>query len=821
MLGYFTALEAAAVSGLIVVTLSKGNRLDFQETVLASISVFFLVAFFNVLLLTGRYAIPLIGRAVGVSVRYSTSDLAVLLGVEVILAVSGLLVQWRHTSSRSDVHLRRPYWLMRFHKPARATLRNVAITAGALILVLGPQVMQLASRGMPATSLVWYYHGLTKSIIGAGGFPTQMMEYGGTAPFDATYVGYNVISIFFYSALGLGDINFLMLMTVLVTAISFVFAVAFFETLIPFPYAVGATTAIFSMKLFIFKLATFRTEALAICLMFMGLWLFQKSVEHKDKGLLLLAGLVLGAQVSTNASNATVGIALVLSILLADFFLRRKTLSFRPFVFFLAIGVVAAVAAFGLAVGELPVLSSLSPHFQTLVSDPTWGFLQAIHEASTASPSFPADYMPGYFLGDVLNNLVPIFILATLGILSLLIWGPSRRLTLMTIFFVSLLYLAGSYFFFTSPTYVPARSGFQRIFPYIYIGFGFLPFAILTSLPNVRARLGRGLSVTVPYKQIIAVAIVACVFVGNLSFITSSYQSNVTMEGYDGLVWLRNNTSPSSIFVVNQWASGAALSISQRNCLDDGDAPYLRTSALPGVNSLLQRVTSFYAEPQDNLALLADYNVTYVMVSLQNSLSGPSLVPTSVINEPLMMGLGMRQVYDTGNIQIFQTSTLSPDFQGVNPTIIYSGGVDNWRLIQVGQGNLGATFYTGSTYQGNSSLAFSVRQGSYQKVGIALSISSGLNMTAKDYFSLMMYGSDTGQSISIELLSPNGQNYFYYNVGDTFNGWAQLVIPLTDFSQTGSPTWGNVTSVYLSVNTPGATGTWSVGHLAFENYPTQ
>lgn len=652
MLGPAVLVLTGATSCLVAIDAFGRRGLGPAKWSLLWVSVFLLLAGFNVLVLAGRYSLPFFGGAVGVPVAYSVQGMGILALVELLLALLAF--------SRS-----RPFSLRsaagsfargvrRVPLPGRRAGLRASLTLGASSLIIGPQLWELASQGMPTTDLVWAYHALTQELLSLGVFPTTMLEYGSVVPFNATYVGYNLLGAFFYSVLGLNDVTFLMVMTVVVTALTFAFALAFFDTLVPFPYALGTTTLLMSMKLFIYKMSTFRTEALAVCFMFMALWLSREGVRRSDNRLTMIGGLALAAQVTTDAAIAAVGLSMLTSITLADLLLKRSARGVRPLLLFCATGVLATLAVFGLAVGEIPVVSSLAPHFQA-GSDPTWGFLQALGLVHAAAPSFPADYMPGYLLLDVRDNLPFLAALSLAGLLVLWFRKNSRREILSMILFVSLITLIGVAFFSSSHAYVPGRSGFQRVFPYVYVAFAFTPFVILKSLPRLGIRSGPGRPAELPYKQVCALAIIGLVFLGNAGYMRAVYNTSMPAQGYQAMVWLRNNTSSNATFITNEWASGAAAAISQRSCLDDGDAPYLRTGAVTAVNSLIEQSKDFFLQPQANLQFLREHNVSYVVYSMNRALGGVPLAPESEANGSLFLALGFHVVYESSNIWIYST----------------------------------------------------------------------------------------------------------------------------------------------------------------------
>jgi len=533
---------------------------------------------------------------------------------------------------------------------------NVCLIILTAVVLIYPHLTIVLDSNMPTTTLVWAYHNGAKELLQEGSIPETTYLYGERIPFKGDYIAYDVISSALYALLGLDDVTYLILMTFITMVLTFSFTLAAFTLLLDYPYSLGVTALLMFSKLFIYKLSTFRTEAFSMCFLFMSLWLAIKAIEAKDSKLMVLAGFTEAISTTANGAIVLVGISFMFAYTLSKTIVEKRGINaIKSFIMINIVAVLVAVSIFILSVQRVPIIESLTKTNVQFETDPTTDFLFSLNPSSGRKEAFFLGYIPDYLDRDLRNS--SSMILLGIFLSGLVFWQHRdlRKILLAASLFAVFVFSVGLFFAYYYETYVPARSGFQRVFPYVYMSLAFVPFVILRSLPKISIKFGSNQIWRIHYRPVLAVGVISVVLLLNLPFVSDVHKSKISNEGYLALRWISENTDPdSTILLTNEWTNGGTRGAANRKVLDDGDAPYLRTGAVERISRLINDTRAFYMNPKDNYSLLKEYNVTHVIMSFNNCLGGIYITPGSELSESQFLEIGLRKVLDSKNIRIYE-----------------------------------------------------------------------------------------------------------------------------------------------------------------------
>jgi hypothetical protein len=158
--------------------------------------------------------------------------------------------------------------------------------------------------------------------------------------------------------------------------------------------------------------------------------------------------------------------------------------------------------------------------------------------------------------------------------------------------------------------YIDATFGERRLGNYTSMGFILVGLAVLEGLIQLAGRVSQ--------PALLAAATVPVVFLTGWlapSSALSHRYTHLSRDRLDFVNWVRTGTSCGARFLVNQRSEGTMTSLTGREDLAEGMGPFLRPEKLPYVVSLMLDARNFYHHPQQNEAILRDYDVTYVVVA--------------------------------------------------------------------------------------------------------------------------------------------------------------------------------------------------------------
>jgi len=617
------------------------------------------------LLLTGKYCIPFFANLFNMNYTFSINNYFKILVLECMMLIVYFLHKKKICVNNINVIVRSlkkiPYVFLNTQKSWKKNILHTIMFILGLGFTIMPHYMSQLKSYLPSTNLVWTYHYLTSIIIEQGTIPDTIYLYGKPAAYIATYIGYNLISSFIYAILKCSDVYFLKIMPYMIILLSFIFALAFCNKFLNYHLSVLCVTVIFNMKLFIYKFTAYRTEAVALVFMFASLWMISKFLfEKPNRKMKILMGITISLVSVTNASILLVVMSMVASILIINIKKNKNTRSaILNIIFLLIITMLITSITFFLSVGRIPIITSLiSTRTRNTTGnseDYTWGFIKTLYPSRNSEPRFN-QYLPTYVYRDLKDNFI---IHLSIILVSLFIYFFSKeniRDNILTFYlFSTFITIISILFYIFYDNYVPARSGFQRVFPYNYIVITMILFFIVSRMPNINMIINKRVRTRLYYKNFIAIMMLQIVFTNNVSFLQGNHMTGMSYTGYTSLLWLRNNTAPSnSIIISNEWVDGATIAISHRIFLNDGDAPYLKTTELPSIIKKIEEVRNFYKNPIYNKDVLDKYKVTHVFLSYNKTLRGIKLLKDEEIRESQFESVGLKLIVMFDNIKIYE-----------------------------------------------------------------------------------------------------------------------------------------------------------------------
>jgi len=633
----------------------NNHELIVTDRLLLSVAIGFILIIFNMLVLTGNYAIPYILKILNIKYNFSLRYFFILLFVEFLLIFFIFYNKKKYINMITYSKITSNY--------KKDILCLIFIIIGISIIFI-PHLYYEIKNDQPASSIVWGYHHLTLLFINNNEFPKDMYLYGDYIEFDTEYIGYNLFSGALYLTLNIPDNIFLKSMSIFSIIFSSIFAISFFNQLIRFPYCLITVIILFYMRLFIYKFSAYRTESLAILFMFISLWIIYKAINNQNYKLLIIGSLITSMISIINASIILVFISIIISLVIIKLIFENKKYIYIKYTLnlFILILIISSFL-FYLSVGNIPIINTLIEKNKYDIinfEDPTWNFIRTMFPYYPDKPLFP-HYLPNYFYNDLINNnLIIIFIFIVSGIQA--IYKKSTRNIIMFLYIFTIFITIISIFFYKRyDTYVPARSGFQRIFPYIYIPLSFMPVIIIYNFNNIIFNIKiNKYNIKLSYKLFILLLIFIIVYQYNFRFIKLNHNPSITNNGYKALLWFQKNTDPeTTVIITNEWTGGSSFGISRRNILNDGDSPYLRPEKLPDVINLIENVRKFYKDPLEYKNLLLNYNVTHVLVSYNNALNGIKLLSDVEIAEHEFTEINLNLIINYKNIKIYKINSTS------------------------------------------------------------------------------------------------------------------------------------------------------------------
>lgn len=465
----------------------------------------------------------------------------------------------------------------------------------------------------PIGSTPWYYWSLAAKIARAGHVPSHSTEWGTKVPFLDDYHLFSTGTAFLLTQ-DSAAVHVLQAVTVLsaillacgAALLANAFGVGRLASLAAVPIAVGTGVGAA-------RLPAYRPEAFAFGLMLLLVAVLVDWLRHRERGS-LAAGCLLAAVLSQvhGIALTTGGILLVASAIAlyprcqALPYLRRCALS--------GLAVLASVVLLGVVLGVAPG----TEHAGRLgnksgLADPTWRFIRLIRDVPpTLPPSNPG--LAKGAVGTVYEGTGLWVGLVAAACLVLLVMGARQRLPvsrILTFTLIAMLGLAavGAVFAFGWSSYVPRRTGAQRLVEEATLLLGPCAAGALACL-RLSGRLKERTQLTS-----VTVVLVLCALgiFGSLRLASVVDGQRPPHSAVQALAAL--DVPPRAVVLTNAYTEGYLKQVTGAQGLIDGRAPYTFPSVLKRANSLLRQAKQFYLAPARHLGFLDREHISYVAVS--------------------------------------------------------------------------------------------------------------------------------------------------------------------------------------------------------------
>jgi hypothetical protein len=226
-------------------------------------------------------------------------------------------------------------------------------------------------------------------------------------------------------------------------------------------------------------------------------------------------------------------------------------------------------------------------------------------------------------------NVVAALLLFLVAVVAMVLLFLFARTELRTIGVVGLGVFAGLVvvslaFDYHYYVYIEATFGVRRLGAYASVGLILVALGVLEGLLLLLETL-LPLSERVKPQVLIASAAIPVIVLTAWLLPSSGLSSHLQKVSQDRVVitdWIRTHTPCGARFLVNQRSEGTLTSLAGREALTEGMGPFLRTSVLPYVISLMLNTRHFYLHPQSDEAFLREHDITYVMVARVGQLIG-------------------------------------------------------------------------------------------------------------------------------------------------------------------------------------------------------
>jgi hypothetical protein len=336
-------------------------------------------------------------------------------------------------------------------------------------------------------------------------------------------------------------------------------------------------------------------------------------LRHRERGS-LAAGCLLAAVLSQvhGIALTTGGILLVAAAIALCprhgtlLYLRRCALS--------GLAVLASVVLLGVALGVAPG----TEHAGRLgnasgLADPTWRFIRLIRDMPLTLPPSNRGLAKGAVKSvyEGMGLWVGVVALVTVVLLAL---GAKRRLPVSRILAFALLSVlgliaVGAVFAFGWSSYVPRRTGAQRLVAEATLLLGPCAAGALACL-RLSGRLKERAQLT---SVIVVLALCAVGVVGSLRLAGVLDGQRPPHDAEQALAGL--HVPPRAVVLTNAYTEGYVKQVTGAHGLIDGRAPYTFPRVLNRANSLIMQAKQFYRSPAQHLGFLDREHISYVIVS--------------------------------------------------------------------------------------------------------------------------------------------------------------------------------------------------------------
>ena len=548
--------------------------------------------------------------------------------------------------------------------PAGRRLAEVGGLTTLVFLPLGYTIVH--TSWSPLGSTPWYYYGLARQVADVGSIPATSIEFGTTTPFLNDYHLYTTGTAMLLTQHPGGPMTAITIVTLIAVLLLGIGTVALTSAL-----GAGRDAALLAVPIAVaagiapLRLAAYRPEgfALGVALLMAALsidWLRSRDRRSLVATALLAATLSQVHGIAAVTAGVMVAAAALVSLVRGP---RREQL-LRTGIALAAL--LAAVVAAGLVFHE----ASGTVHAGGLVdrgglTDPTWEFYRAARGEATSLPPSNVSMMGGAVreLYDWQRWwIVPALLLASVGLWRQRRDAATRQLVSFTLLSVLGLLAIASVFMLGWDGYVPRRTGASRIVleasllgpPFFAIGLENLAGASWTWR-------GRRVLPTPWLGRIVMLA--ALSVCGMVSLVrVSNYDDGQAPTREELAMWESLPLTSDDVVLANGYTEGFIPDLTGAQGLLDGRAPYTFDAQLRRANRLLRGSQAFFTDPARHWDLLAQNNVSWVVVGHPHSyaLGTGNIWDTPHTLQALESCRGLERVAEDTTLTVFRVVDSGP-----------------------------------------------------------------------------------------------------------------------------------------------------------------
>ncbi|MDZ7675911.1 MAG: hypothetical protein U5K30_12690 [Acidimicrobiales bacterium] len=399
---------------------------------------------------------------------------------------------------------------------------------------------------------------------------------------------------------------------------------------------VAAAFGLLALSTFAVKLSSLRPETLAYGPVLLGVGFAFLATVRRDRGLAAVAALTFAASVQIHGVGGTFGACLLLGVFCACLLppergatdaLGQRVRS----VLWVGGGITAATFAAGIIVtGMATPAGSLGdvPDLEADGYDPTYAFLELSTSGLDESEGigYGAPDNEALFRSGLRSGWIEVEPDVSLAIAAGLIVAAvaaafatprARRLAVFTLAALGAVFLLSLYLSSGWETYVPRRTGFQRV---LQLWFAVV-VVVAVVLPSV---LRRARVVT----SVLVLGLMSALWAQSLN-VVASYASGQPsarqIEAIEALPIERGAT-----ILTNAWTQGYVSVHTPGVGLLDGQAPYLDEPLLRRANGLLTSARAYFEDPTASPFDFGRFEVDYVLVATEaHAIGTPSIFSTA------------------------------------------------------------------------------------------------------------------------------------------------------------------------------------------------
>jgi hypothetical protein len=507
----------------------------------------------------------------------------------------------------------------------------------------------------PLGSTPWYYWSLAQRVAENGHVPATTTEWGVTLPFLDDYHLFTTGTAMLLAQGGSLDVRGVQVVTLLSAML-----LACGAALLANALGAGAVASLAAVPVTVatgigsIRLAAYRPEVFGAALSLLVVAAFLSWFRRRDRGS-LLAGCLLGATLANVHGIALLAAGLMLVSSVAATLPREHVWAhLRRGLWSGGVLLIGAVT-----LGFVLKSASGNEHAGGLantdgVADPTWRFITALRGHRPSLPPTNSRLLESALRTAYHGTTILAVVLIAITILILVIAvakgdDVARRTCTFVIVSIILMAVIGAVLAFGWASYVPRRTGAQRLPQEATLLLGVLVAVAVAVTAKWVPRLDWRPMFTA------GLVLVLCVsgFAANTALERTLRYQRPSAAAVSSLSSFQ--FKPGSVILTNAYTEGYIDQLTDARGLLEGRAPFTFPSLLSRANGLLTEAAAFFHEPCRRLEFLRRHHVSYVAVT---PVSSYSLGTASIFvdaSRPKLAGCpALKQVHSASGLVIYE-----------------------------------------------------------------------------------------------------------------------------------------------------------------------